>query len=146
VKRGDLNSLELNLGKQITCVFALIITFAIWFFPLPSLVLSLASDLSCLLKVSMLIEQLVARKTTLPLSDFIYTRSNSNFRRNLCSKFIIFIFRLFIVLDDFSHVCTDVMIRTKYILELICWWVHVRKSFPIEGAIKATIISLSFAL
>jgi hypothetical protein len=106
VKRGDVNSSELNFGKQIACVFALIIIFAIWFFPLPSLVLSLASDLSCLLKVSMLIEQLVVRKTTLPHSDFIYTCYNANSRRSLCSKLIIFIFRLFTVLDDF-HMCAQ---------------------------------------
>jgi hypothetical protein len=95
---GDVNSSEMNLGKQIACVFALIIIFAICFFPLPSL-------FSCLRPIWVgsqsypwLIEQLIARIITLPHSNLFYTRSNANLEWCLCSKFINFRFRLFTLL------------------------------------------------
>ena len=60
-----------------------------------SLVLLLAIDLSYLPNLSALIEQLLARRTTLPHSNFVYTRSNSNPRWSFVFKFIKFMFRLF---------------------------------------------------
>jgi hypothetical protein len=48
----DINSSELNCEKQVARVFVSIIIFVICFFPLPSLVLLLAIDLSWLPKLS----------------------------------------------------------------------------------------------
>jgi hypothetical protein len=91
----DINSLELNLRKQIARVFALITIFAICFFPLTSLVLLVTIILSWLPKLSALVEQLIVRRTTLPHSNFIYTHSNANPGWSLCSNFIISRFHLF---------------------------------------------------
>jgi hypothetical protein len=89
-----LGSSEPNLEKQITCVC---VNIALRFnssSPL-SQVLLLAIVLSWLTKLSALIEKLIARRTTLPHYNFIYTCSNAKLRRSLCSKLIIFRFRLF---------------------------------------------------
>jgi hypothetical protein len=88
--------LESNLGKQIV-VSLYLITPRDLLLPLPplSLVLLLAIILSWLPKLYTLIEKLIARKTYIPHSDFIKTCSNAILGKSLCSKIVIFWFRLF---------------------------------------------------
>jgi hypothetical protein len=86
-------------------IFAFVTIIVICFFIfILSLVLLLAIVLDWLSKLSTLIEQLIARITYLSHSDFVNTHSNANLRKSLCSKFIIFRFRLFNPLyETFNH-------------------------------------------